>query len=163
MIERQLVGSERVAAILALPPIPKKNIKSGKYALQTTFKLEGSEKAMLNETAVAPEGYTALYMTIVGYHESKSKVTPPNQDKNGKNEFKVYLNGNEPLYILDNEVFTADIKTISPDTIESITVLKDVSAISLYGDQGKNGVVIFTSKAASKKQTTPKTKDKQNR
>lgn len=138
-----------------------KNIKSGKYALKTTFKLEGSEKAMLNETAVTPDGYTALKMTITGYHATKSTV--PNQDKKGKNEFKVYLNGAEPLYILDNEVFTADIKTISPDTIESISILKDLTAISLYGDQGKNGVVVITSKAASKKQTTQKTKDKQKR
>lgn len=138
-----------------------KNIKPGKYALKTTFKLEGSEKAMLNETAVVPDGYTALKMTIVGYHDNKSTV--PNQDKKGTNQFKVYLNGTEPLYILDDEVFTADIKTISPDSIESISILKDLTAISLYGDQGKNGVIVITSKTASKKQTTPKTTNKQNR
>ena len=36
---------------------------------------------------------------------------------------------------------------IKPDQIESISVLKDKSGITLYGDMGKNGVILITTKA----------------
>jgi TonB-dependent SusC/RagA subfamily outer membrane receptor len=38
------------------------------------------------------------------------------------------------------------ISTIKPQDIKSIEVLKEQSAMSLYGDKGKNGVIIITTK-----------------
>jgi len=35
---------------------------------------------------------------------------------------------------------------INPDDIESITVLKGKDAIDKYGDEGKNGVILITTK-----------------
>lgn len=54
-------------------------------------------------------------------------------------------NGN-PLVILDGKVFDSNISTIDKNTIESVSILKDASAIKLYGNKGKNGVIIITSK-----------------
>ncbi len=55
--------------------------------------------------------------------------------------------GKKPLYILDGkEVANID---ISPDNIENISVLKDASATALYGEKGKNGVIIITSKSGT--------------
>jgi TonB-dependent SusC/RagA subfamily outer membrane receptor len=55
------------------------------------------------------------------------------------------MKGNEPLYILDGkEIGTID--GISAEQIESISVLKDKSSTILYGEKGKNGVIIITSK-----------------
>jgi bla regulator protein blaR1 len=49
--------------------------------------------------------------------------------------------------ILDgNEIDRQELGMFSPDLISSISVLKDQSAIALYGDKGRDGVIIITSK-----------------
>lgn len=56
-------------------------------------------------------------------------------------------NGKSPLYIVDgSEVTPAVMGALNPDKIEGITVLKDKSATELYGEKGKNGVVLITLK-----------------
>jgi TonB-linked SusC/RagA family outer membrane protein len=47
-----------------------------------------------------------------------------------------------PLYIIDG--VQGDINSINPDDIESLQVLKDASAYSIYGVRGANGVIIVT-------------------
>ena len=42
----------------------------------------------------------------------------------------------------------ADYSMLNPNDIESITILKDASATSMYGSQGSNGVVLITTKSA---------------
>jgi TonB-linked SusC/RagA family outer membrane protein len=51
-----------------------------------------------------------------------------------------------PLYVVDN-VFVDDISFLSPQQIESITVLKDASSAAIYGVRAANGVIIITTKA----------------
>ncbi|HWV68627.1 M56 family metallopeptidase [Chitinophaga sp.] len=53
--------------------------------------------------------------------------------------------GKEPLYIVGGKPVES-IEGISPDGIESITVLKDQSAMAIYGPRAKNGVVIVNMK-----------------
>ncbi|MCS3799689.1 SusC/RagA family TonB-linked outer membrane protein [Niastella sp. OAS944] len=50
-----------------------------------------------------------------------------------------------PLYIVDG-VQVGGINNISPADIESIDVLKDASAASIYGSRAANGVVLITTK-----------------
>lgn len=58
------------------------------------------------------------------------------------------LSENPPLYILDGkEITKLQMDKISPADIESVTVLKNSSATDMYGDKGKNGVIIITSKS----------------
>lgn len=54
------------------------------------------------------------------------------------------------LYIVDNEKMDSefDVSSIDPKDIESLSVLKDKSALDLYGEEGKNGVVIISLKKA---------------
>ncbi|MFV0541142.1 MAG: SusC/RagA family TonB-linked outer membrane protein [Aestuariibaculum sp.] len=60
------------------------------------------------------------------------------------------INGGTPLFLLDNvEVNIAD---VNPQDIESITVLKDVSASSIYGARAAFGVVLLTTKKGKKNQ-----------
>lgn len=52
-----------------------------------------------------------------------------------------------PLYIVDGTPITEEkMKTIDPNTIEKIDVLKNESATKIYGERGANGVVIITLK-----------------
>lgn len=51
------------------------------------------------------------------------------------------------LYVLDGvPIEYGFFQSINPSDIESITVLKDASAKSLYGSRGSNGVIVITSK-----------------
>jgi len=57
----------------------------------------------------------------------------------------------QPLYVVDGEIFYSEINTINPNNIESITVLKDASAQTLYGSKGKDGVILITTKTFAEK------------
>lgn len=71
--------------------------------------------------------------------------------------------GNEPLYVIDGFIVYNDpaatrtgaktsdatldpLSFLNPSDIESIEVLKDVSATAIYGTRGANGVIIITTK-----------------
>lgn len=65
----------------------------------------------------------------------------------------------EPLYVLDGKIVknsellrdsaqrVITVKSIDPTDIESIQILKGVSAVEKYGEAGKNGAVILTTKS----------------
>ena len=55
----------------------------------------------------------------------------------------------DPLILLDN-VEIPSINIVNPDDIESITVLKDAAASSIYGAKAAFGVVLITTKQGSK-------------
>ncbi|MDH6355168.1 TonB-linked SusC/RagA family outer membrane protein [Dysgonomonas sp. PH5-45] len=53
---------------------------------------------------------------------------------------------NTPLYIIDGAPFAGNITAINQNDIESITVLKDASATSIYGSRAANGVIVITTR-----------------
>ena len=78
--------------------------------------------------------------------------------------------GNEPLYVIDgtpmisgdvngigqgkyNESGTNVLATLNSNDIESITVIKDAAAASLYGSRAANGVIVITTKSGKKGRT----------
>lgn len=78
---------------------------------------------------------------------------------------------NDPLYVIDGFIYykdASDTKTglghiessldplasINPSDIESIEVLKDVSATAIYGSRGANGVILVTTKKGSRGKTS---------
>jgi TonB-linked SusC/RagA family outer membrane protein len=57
---------------------------------------------------------------------------------------------NDPLYIVDGTPMTDSyLNWLNPDDIESMSVLKDASAASIYGAQAGNGVIIIRTKRGS--------------
>lgn len=55
--------------------------------------------------------------------------------------------GTAPLFILDGlPISASDFNAISPNDIESVSVLKDASSTSIYGARAANGVVVITTK-----------------
>ncbi len=78
---------------------------------------------------------------------------------------------NEPLYVIDGVPIYNDnslsavlspsgggqpqnvLASLNPSDIESITVLKDASATSIYGSRGANGVVLITTRRGKEGQT----------
>ena len=56
---------------------------------------------------------------------------------------------NDPLYVVDG-VPTQDITSMNPNDVESLSVLKDAGAASIYGSRASNGVIIITTKKGAK-------------
>jgi TonB-linked SusC/RagA family outer membrane protein len=56
------------------------------------------------------------------------------------------INNNSPLYVIDGVPTQGTLNNINPYDIESMQVLKDASAASIYGARAANGVVIITTK-----------------
>lgn len=52
----------------------------------------------------------------------------------------------EPLIILDNFPYEGSIDNINPNNVESITILKDAAAASIWGARAGNGVIVITTK-----------------
>jgi len=60
----------------------------------------------------------------------------------GSNEF---INP-APLFVVDGVIMDDDfqLSSISPESIQSITVLRDDAAVAQFGERGKRGVIILT-------------------
>ncbi|MBB5436953.1 TonB-linked SusC/RagA family outer membrane protein [Pedobacter sp. AK017] len=52
----------------------------------------------------------------------------------------------DPLIVLDNFPYEGDINNINPNDVESITILKDAAAASIWGARSGNGVIVITTK-----------------
>ncbi|MBO9634544.1 MAG: SusC/RagA family TonB-linked outer membrane protein, partial [Chitinophagaceae bacterium] len=65
------------------------------------------------------------------------------------------INGpTDPLIIVDNFPYTGDIDNINPNDVESIILLKDASATSIWGAKGGNGVIVINLKKGKFNQKT---------
>lgn len=51
-----------------------------------------------------------------------------------------------PLVIVDNFPYDGPIENINPNDVESITVLRDAAAASIWGARARNGVIVITTK-----------------
>lgn len=56
--------------------------------------------------------------------------------------------GNGPLVVIDG-IAGGDLRNISTQDVESITVLKDAGSAAIYGTRGANGVILITTKRGS--------------
>ncbi|AXP81660.1 Vitamin B12 transporter BtuB [Mariniflexile rhizosphaerae] len=61
------------------------------------------------------------------------------------------LGNNDPLYVIDGVPTKAGMHELNQNDIESIQVLKDAAAASIYGSRAANGVIIITTKKGSNK------------
>ncbi|KAA2240990.1 TonB-dependent receptor [Chitinophaga agrisoli] len=58
------------------------------------------------------------------------------------------LGNNDPLYVVDGIPTKRGLQELNQNDIESIQVLKDASAATIYGSRAANGVIIVTTKRA---------------
>jgi TonB-linked SusC/RagA family outer membrane protein len=58
----------------------------------------------------------------------------------------------DPLVVVDNFPYDGDINNLNPNDIESVTVLKDAAAASIWGVRAGNGVIVITTKKGRKSQ-----------
>lgn len=60
----------------------------------------------------------------------------------------IYAN-DQPLLVLDGFPVEGDIRDINPNDVESITLLKDAAAASIWGTRAANGVIVITTRKGS--------------
>ena len=82
--------------------------------------------------------------------DSQNEKPKSTTENLASNSFSVkdFGSKNSPLVILDGvKQGNNALKYINPETIESISILKDASAQAIYGNRGASGVILITSKA----------------
>jgi TonB-linked SusC/RagA family outer membrane protein len=116
------------------------------YATQRKEDLTGSV------SVIKPQDLTAIPTSNVA-NQLQGRAAGVNVVQDGRpgSPTKVRIRGfgsflnNDPLYVVDG-IPTQDISTLNPNDIESLTVLKDAGAASIYGSRASNGVVVITTK-----------------
>jgi len=58
----------------------------------------------------------------------------------------------QPLIVIDGFPYDGDMNNINPNDIESISILKDASAASIWGVRSGNGVIVLTTKKGRRNQ-----------
>ena len=71
----------------------------------------------------------------------------------GTSTFQTITVGNMPLVVIDGLPTETALNDINPYDVESVTVLKDAAAASIYGARAANGVIIVTTKKGVKGKT----------
>ncbi len=119
------------------------------YGIQRRRDATGSVTTIANAElkAIPPDGMMqALQGKVAGLYitpRANPGETPLIQIRGAR----ALNNGNEPLILIDGvpqEKY--DLRNLSINDIESITVLKDAAAIALYGARAANGVIAIRSK-----------------
>lgn len=63
---------------------------------------------------------------------------------------KLTTGATEPLLVVDGFAIEGGFGTINPNDVESVTVLKDAAAASIWGAKSANGVIVITTKNAKR-------------
>ncbi len=136
------------------------------YGTQKRTQLTGSVtkvKADIFELSQAPTLDGALSGQVAGLNVTATSGQPGADSHiriRGGNSVNA---SNDPLYVIDGFIYFKDasagstglggiesslnpLATINPNDIESVEVLKDVSATAIYGSRGANGVILITTK-----------------
>lgn len=115
-----------------------KNV-SVRYVLPIQFKLQGNEK-----TESPAKSLSGKVAEVDSKDSQDSGVDIMTTKTTTTTTSKL---GSDVLVVLDGIIIpNSQLNDIDPKDIESISVLKDKSATELYGEKGKNGVIIITSK-----------------
>lgn len=145
--EAVIVGNQSTIDLALAPELTSlEEIVVTAYATQVKKDITGSVSVVKSEDLIQmPQGNVTQQL------QGRVAGVTVTQDSRPGQTAKVRIRGfgsfqdNSPLYVVDG-VPTTDINTINPDDVESLTVLKDAGAASIYGSRASNGVILITTK-----------------
>ena len=108
----------------------------------TTIKGEELEKLQVSNLSKALEG------AVAGVQTFSSSGTPGSGATILVRGIGSISGSKTPLIVLDGVPYEGSLNSISTHDIESMTILKDAAANSMYGARGANGVIMITTKSA---------------
>ena len=167
-IEVALTNSNAYNVVLSTTAKNLEEVVVVGYGSQRRTNVTGSI-ATVKQAAIENKPFTsvdkALQGSVPGLQVSSSSGAP-----GAATDIRIRGQGsinasNQPLWVIDGVIAisgdltsnttTANIlSTLNPDDIESISVLKDASAASIYGSRAANGVIIVTTKKGRVGKTT---------
>ena len=120
------------------------------YGTQKKVNLSGSVTSVnvseMAESRPLTNISTALAGTAPGVQITSSNNIPSN---NGDADIKVRgqgtLNNSSPLVIIDG--VEGNLNSVSPQDVETVSVLKDAASSAIYGSRAANGVILITTKS----------------
>lgn len=141
---------ESIAVIKGDEAKNKYGARAVEGAIEILLKKEGSETTFVNDSKKSiylPKKDIKKAAPVLKVNGEKGKggtiEVLSTQIKNNTENFP-----EKPLIVVDGKVMEAgfDMNTIKPTDIASVTILKDKSATTLYGEKAKEGVVQITLK-----------------
>lgn len=130
--------------------VPYGSIKENKFTgSQSTISSKQIERSPVTSITKALEGLTPGVQTTNGGGAPGSNAAIRVRGIGSINA------SSAPLYVLngallDDNTATLTVGALSPDEVESVTVLKDAAAAALYGSRSANGVIMITTKKGKK-------------
>lgn len=97
------------------------------------------------DARIAPDVISKLNGITSGLLFNANTLNTPSGrlDLNIRGRSTIFAN-DQPLIIVDNFPYSGDINNINPNDVQSITVLKDAAAASIWGVRAGNGVIVIT-------------------
>lgn len=146
------VGERRVLDVTLTSGISLEEVLVVGYGTQKKESVVGAISQVKGDALVS-SGTNNVSTALAG--KLSGVVTMQNEGKPGEEDPKIYIRGvatwnnTDPLVMVDG-IERSSWSDIDPNEIESISVLKDASATSVYGAKGGNGVILITTKRGSK-------------
>jgi TonB family protein len=141
-------AGEEAVRVLALSPKWVPGMQNGHkvrvaYAVPISYTLSPDEPAVENKKgAVNSQNNNIVINQNAAQDTGKNSV---NHNIKSSIKGQLILSGGSPLYIVD-DVQVDNLNNLKPEDIQSVSVLKDKPSTALYGEKGKNGVVIVITK-----------------
>jgi TonB-linked SusC/RagA family outer membrane protein len=123
-------------------------IKKKKAAVTSSYATVGNKELT---AAYNPDVARSLQGKVSGL-----TVSGTSNGVSGSNSIRIrsmlsFTGSTEALVVIDNVISTADVfATLPSEIVENVTVLKGAQGAALYGSQGKQGVVLVTTKKGTK-------------
>lgn len=109
------------------------------------------EELKLDKRAVT-NGFSALIGAVPGLVLNNNNGSPGATPSIQTRGTSTIGGSTDMLIIIDN--FEGSLSDIDPQNIESVSVLKDASAVAIYGARGANGVLLVTTKQTNRNKKT---------
>lgn len=119
------------------------------YQILSRERATGSYDILSKEMLDKPVSNIAsrLVGTVAGVQATVDENGDPTFQIRGKSS--LYADA-QPLVVVDGFPIEGNFKSINPNDVESVTVLKDAAAASIWGARSANGVIVVTTKSGSR-------------
>ena len=153
VVTAQGIVREKRALGYSVTTLDKKNIEDRPQA-DVGRVLQG-KIAGVNVTSTSGVSGTGTNITIRGYSSISGSVQPlfvvDGVPFNSNTNSRLNGDGTDAGFQGGGQTSSSRFLDIDPNNIENVTVLKGLAATVTYGDQGRNGVILVTTKNGSKK------------
>jgi TonB-linked SusC/RagA family outer membrane protein len=142
-VKMKIVEGEAVTVNTGYQQLPKERA-TGSFS-QVDNKL--FNRAVSSDVLSRLEG---IVPGLVFNHSSVSAYNG-NSDINIRGHSTIFSN-DQPLIVVDNFPYDGSISNLNPNDVESISILKDAAAASIWGVRSGNGVIVITTKKGRRNQ-----------